>query len=197
MQGVECFWPCQCVWHVLLFFDPFLPSLIQYGAFYQELSVFTLFFLLNPWWPILFSLTMFYQFISILTHVNQFSSILQTLKNVISSILTRIDQCQTTFDKYLPILNILNFYLLIFCQFLKKYEQVKPDLFQNFYSFPILFLIQEFIMFSKPKWNTFFYLYFLGFAKTNHENINIINLCEVWLVSERRNILNKWWKYTW
>ena len=32
----------------------------------------------------------------------------------------------------------------------------------------------------------FFYLYFLGFAKTNHVKINIINLYVVWVVSERK-----------
>ena len=65
-------------------------------------------------------------------------------------------------------------------KFWKIYEQVKLDLFQNFYLFLIVFLIPEFChpepgpttlrsyLKNYVIWNTFFF-YFLGFPKTNHE----------------------------
>ena len=77
----------------------------------------------------------------------------------------------------------------------KTYEQVKMDLFQIFNLFLISFLIPEFFHPDQPPYhptihptilldilclanlNKIISFSFLGFPKTKHEEINILNLC--------------------
>ena len=77
-------------------------------------------------------------------------------------------------------------------KFLKTYEQVKLDLFQIFFLFIPGFILNSRILPSRAptnhptilldilclaNLNEIISFSFLGFAKTKHEEINIINLC--------------------
>ena len=54
--------------------------------------------------------------------------------------------------------------------------------------FPILFFIPEYLA---NQWNTFFKLYFVN---KNHEKLNMINICQVLLLSKRRDDKSKFGK---